>query len=240
MKHALHILVAIFAVCATAFPQTVKPLAYNITNGTVMVATNVTFTNSFKFSTNSVAAQVRSNLLLGANWLTNTNAATFRSDIGLGFAPLTNTNAETFRLDVGLGFAALTNTNATNFLRSVGLSPSNQVQFSNVVIESFPSGDSTGFVISASKQLARRGTNVTSGTPAFYVWDGFESTAIGAAQSRSNLGFTLPALTNTSNVTAMRALSGSTMTNEPFSGTVELTNTNAVLTFSNGILQSVQ
>lgn len=60
------------------------------------------------------------------------------------------------------------------------------------------------------------------------------------AAVRTNLGIPLIALTNTSNVTVMRALSGSTNTNHPYSGTVALTNTNAVLTFSNGILQSVQ
>ncbi len=52
----------------------------------------------------------------------------------------------------------------------------------------------------------------------------------------------LAALTNTSNVTAMRALSGSTNTNHPFSGTVSVVGTNNtnVLVFSNGVLQEVQ
>jgi hypothetical protein len=58
-----------------------------------------------------------------------------------------------------------------------------------------------------------------------------------AAATRTNLGIPLAALTNTSNVTVMRALAGSTNTNQPFSGTVSLTNTNT-LTFSNGILLS--
>lgn len=64
----------------------------------------------------------------------------------------------------------------------------------------------------------------------------------GAGQTRTNLGLGLPALTNTSNVTMMRALSGSTNTNEPFSGTISVVGTNNTntLTFSNGILQSVQ
>ena len=60
-----------------------------------------------------------------------------------------------------------------------------------------------------------------------------------AETTRTNLGLGLPALTNTSNVTAMRALGGSTNTNEPYSGTVALTNTN-VLTFSNGVLLKIQ
>ena len=60
--------------------------------------------------------------------------------------------------------------------------------------------------------------------------------------TRTNLGLGLPALTNTSNVTAMRALSGSTDTNHPFSGSVSVVGTNNTntLVFSNGILQAVQ
>jgi hypothetical protein len=59
---------------------------------------------------------------------------------------------------------------------------------------------------------------------------------------RSALGLPLAALTNTSNVTAMRALSGSTNTNHPFSGSVSVVGTNNTntLVFSNGILQAVQ
>lgn len=65
------------------------------------------------------------------------------------------------------------------------------------------------------------------------------TSAANAAASRTNLGIPLAALTNTSNVTTMRALGGSTNTNEPYSGTVALTNTN-VLTFSNGVLLRIQ
>jgi hypothetical protein len=63
-----------------------------------------------------------------------------------------------------------------------------------------------------------------------------------ASNTRNNLGLPLPALTNTSNVTTMRALSGSTNTNHPFSGSVSVVGTNNTntLVFSNGILQSVQ
>jgi hypothetical protein len=63
-----------------------------------------------------------------------------------------------------------------------------------------------------------------------------------AAITRTNLGLGLQALTNTSNVTMMRALAGSTNTNQPFSGSVSVVGTNNTntLVFSNGILQSVQ
>ena len=64
MKHFLSIIfAAIF--CASASAQTIRTLGYN-TNGQVVAATNVTWTNSFNFSTNTVAAQVRTNLGLGA------------------------------------------------------------------------------------------------------------------------------------------------------------------------------
>jgi hypothetical protein len=59
-----------------------------------------------------------------------------------------------------------------------------------------------------------------------------------AAATRTNLGIPLPALTNTNNADTMRALAGSTNTNEPFSGSVVVdTNT---LVFTNGILLEVQ
>jgi hypothetical protein len=63
-----------------------------------------------------------------------------------------------------------------------------------------------------------------------------------ASATRANLGLGLPALTNTSNVTIMRSLSGSTDTNHPFSGSISVVGTNNTntLVFSNGILQSVQ
>lgn len=67
-------------------------------------------------------------------------------------------------------------------------------------------------------------------------------TATNASNARSAVELGLPALTNTSNVTMMRALSGSTNTNQPYSGTVSVVGTNNtnVLVFSNGVLQEVQ
>jgi hypothetical protein len=56
---------------------------------------------------------------------------------------------------------------------------------------------------------------------------------------RSAIGLSLPALTNTSNVTAMRALAGSTNTNQPYSGTIEYLdhgNLTWVMVVSNGII----
>jgi hypothetical protein len=61
-----------------------------------------------------------------------------------------------------------------------------------------------------------------------------------ASGTRANLSLGLPALTNTSNLTMMRELAGSTNTNEPFSGSISVVGTNNTntLVFSNGILLS--
>jgi hypothetical protein len=64
-----------------------------------------------------------------------------------------------------------------------------------------------------------------------------------ATTTRTNLGIPLAALTNTSNVTMMRALAGSTNTNEPFSGTIAVldASTNARdITISNGIIVGIE
>ena len=78
------ILLAAVFLAAPASAQTIKSLGYNTTNGNIVAATNVVWTNAFSFSTNTVAAQVRTNLGLGSTWLTNTNVTNFRTAIGLG------------------------------------------------------------------------------------------------------------------------------------------------------------
>ena len=84
MKHLLALLAALCILAAPAAAQTIKSLGFNTTNGQIVAATNVTWTNSFNFSTNTVAAQVRTNLSLGWSALTNTDATNFRAAIGLG------------------------------------------------------------------------------------------------------------------------------------------------------------
>ena len=174
MKTFLIILLATLC-AATSYGQTMKALSYNTTNGQVVAATNVVWTNAFSFSTNTVAAQVRTNLSLGSTWLTNTNVTNFRTAIGLGLT--------------------------------------NNVQFAYVESQYFFVGDGSNGI-------------------------DFETDPV-AAITRTNLGIPLPALTNTSNVTMMRALAGSTNTNQPFSGTVEYHNHAAdpfFMEISNGII----
>lgn len=86
MKHLLFIL--FLTLCATAHAQTIRTLGYNSTNGQILAATNVVWTNSFSFSTNTVAAQVRTNVGLPLPALTNTSNVTAMRALGGS----TNTN----------------------------------------------------------------------------------------------------------------------------------------------------
>jgi len=94
-------------------------------------------------------------------------------------------------------------------------------------------GPYLGFSVNGTRQFYIATNTIRAELPISF------STTTNAAETRTNLSLGLPALTNTSNVTMMRELAGSTNTNHPFSGSVALTNTNT-LVFSNGILQSVQ
>ena len=107
MKLRLLILIAATLAVSPAAGQTIKSLGYNTTNGNIVAATNVTFTNSVGFATNARAA-TRTNLELGATWLTNTSVTNFRTAIG---ALATNGNG-----------SAVTNLTAANITGTVAIS----------------------------------------------------------------------------------------------------------------------
>ena len=186
MKLLTLLLATLFLLAASAEAQVIKSLGYNTTNGQIVAATNTVWTNSFSFSTNTVAAQIRTNLALG-----ETNGVTF-GGITIAGGVLTIS-------DEGEADVYVSNENADLALYAVP--GSGQILAYN----------SISFV------------NTTN-----------------AATTRTNLGLGLPALTNTSNVAAMRALAGSTNTNQPFSGSISVVGTNNTntLVFSNGILLS--
>jgi hypothetical protein len=105
----------LFLAAAPGYGQTVKSLGYNTTNGQIVYGgtNSLTFTNAFTFSTNTLAATVRTNLGLGFTALTNTNASTFRAALEIPWSGLTNTNAATFQAALFPATnAAPTNTNA--------------------------------------------------------------------------------------------------------------------------------
>ena len=87
MKLRLSILLLAAALAASpAAGQTIKSLGYNTTNGNIVAATNVTFTNSVGFATNARAA-TRTNLGLPFAALTNTNTTGFNTALGLANLP---------------------------------------------------------------------------------------------------------------------------------------------------------
>jgi hypothetical protein len=176
---------------APAQGQTIKSLGYNSTNGRIVAATNVVWTNAFSFSTNTVAGQVRTNLGLGA-----TNNVRFDS---LLLGGTTNT------LGVYDFYAP-------------------EAKFDGIEIAGYGLGiDENGNLTLSASLYFNNTTN--------------------AAATRTNLNLGLPALTNTSNVTTMRALAGSTNTNQPYSGTFDFqdfSDNTVRLTISNGIILNIE
>jgi hypothetical protein len=216
--YLLTLLAACALAAAPAAAQTVKTLGYNATNGFIVYSgTNaLTFTNSVGFATNARAA-TRTNLGLGATWLTNTAASTFRQAIDLG------QGSEVY---FGRVFYNVQNTQDFWFYvkdYEIGnYDPLNEIQ--------------TPFLTFAAANVSEEwvANSVTANVPISFV-----NSSI-AATTRANLGIPLPALTNTSNALMMRALAGSTNTNQPFSGSISVVGTNNTntLVFSNGILLS--
>jgi hypothetical protein len=140
------------------------------------------------------------------------------------------------------GTIVFANTNTLNFTNPVFFSSFAQNDLSIQLWPSFEDeGCAFGIVRGTNGIVPLLNLGFQNNTVHLFVPIGFQSNTV-AATTRTNLGLGLPALTNTSNVTAMRALSGSTNTNHPFSGSVSVVGTNNTntLVFSNGILQSVQ
>jgi hypothetical protein len=158
-----------------------------------------------------------------------TNALTFTNALSFG------TNAAVTRTNLSLGSTWLTNTNVTNFRSAIGLGTTNEATFKRIqtVSSSFIS-DSNVVEISVPLWFGdRNGTNNI-----------FEFEANDQGIARSNLSLGLPALTNTSNLTMMRELAGSTNTNEPYSGVFRFTDPETEFTYiatvSNGIILRIE
>jgi hypothetical protein len=111
--------------CAvTSYGQTIKSLGYNTTNGQVVVATNIIFTNGVAFTTNAAAATL-ANLGLG------TNASVTISN--LNAQSISISNAETFRTNIGIPLPALTNTNNADTMRALAGSTNTNEPFSGTI-----------------------------------------------------------------------------------------------------------
>jgi hypothetical protein len=235
MKHLLTTLL-LATLCASGYGQTIKSLGYNTTNNRVIGPTNtnpLVFTNIPDFD----------------------NGAFFGGDVfiknnGINFGGSERINLEearfigewvfdqpaTWRTNLGLGWPALTNTNAATSL--LGINASNQVVVATNII--FTNG-----VAFTTNAAAATLANLGLGTNASVTISNLnvQSVSITNADTfRTNIGIPLPALTNTSNVTMIRALAGSTNTNEPFSGLIEFKNSSDDVfeaTISNGIIVKI-
>jgi hypothetical protein len=191
--------------------------SFNITNSAIYTLTNFVVTNGVAFfggggsyfatfgSTNTGFAGFIGGVGYfhnGSNiWYVDTNGLEFnspsvvRSNLGLPLAALTNTNASNFRTAIGattIGHSLFTATNSAAAINAIGLSTnfSDQVlSVSNITIGSFTVGSGRGFVVPTSGQtLQVVGTNVSTGVPAFFGWNGFSGAAFSAAEARTNLG----------------------------------------------------
>jgi hypothetical protein len=170
---------------------------------------------------------------------TNTASAT-RANLGFSTnlnTLWTSTNSSNARSAVGLGATWLTNTNVTNFRTAIGLGATNDVVFGSIETQRLDIQSGTNLYILLDDGIADFNVAASFNHPDGILF----TTNTGAAATRTNLGLPLPALTNTSNVTMMQALAGSTNTNHPFSGSFNVTDDNSTtrtIVVSNGIIVS--
>lgn len=225
--------------CATSTAQTLKSLMYNATNGQVVYPV----ANALRFESENLQSVyftdiVAQNIEAGIG----TNSVAFGA-LGIDFAGVA---AATTRTNLGLG--ATNNVTFAKIIVASGTTNTPLNTLGDIVVHNgvdefhistggftYYNGTNTGGYFDAETRSLGGGA---------WTWDSpfTFGNVTNAAISRTNLGIPLDALTNTSNVTMMRALAGSTNTNEPFSGSISVVGTNNTntLVFSNGILQSVQ
>jgi hypothetical protein len=257
MKHLL--LTLLFATfCATGYGQTLKSVMID-TNGVQVnqfgsgSATNPAIklgaTNwGFWRATGPDRIFVSVNGSTGATFTSNSVAATTFSGnlsggvtIGSGqsISFSGGANVSGTRTNLSLGATWLTNTDVSNFRTAIGLGATNSVEFgaingSQIVIAGTNIAE-TGIISGGGFYISDENTDTTATVFEF----GGDAAERLRANARTNIGIPLPALTNTSNVTTMRALAGSTNTNEPFSGTLYLLDVDSEeiqITVSNGII----
>jgi len=234
---------------ASASGQSIRTLGYNTTNGQVVANTG---TNTLTFTNAGVAfggdMTISGPVIAGSGVSFSFEDADFAYGaplvrINLGFSTNLNTfwtatNSSNARSAVGLGATWLTNTNVTNFRTAIGLGTTNQVQFGAVYVGTYRIEDDQfgglTFVEPVNEDTVLKLTRDDS--PVYLNPNYWNDAGV-----RSNIGLPLPALTQTSNVLMMRALAGSTNTNEPYSGSISVTGTNNTntLVFTNGILREV-
>jgi hypothetical protein len=217
MKHILALL--LLAACAvSAQGQTIKSLGYNTTNGTVVYAgTNpLSFTNTVFFGSDT-SINTSSGINYGGSEVINLEERTLVGDwvVAGGLAFLSATNAAVTRTNLSLGATCLTNSNVTNFRAAIGLGATNDVTFRNVSVIENDIKLSTIMEDEGAAVFIKRGTNedlfllnlgFTDNTIQAFVPIGFNNNITNAAITRTNLGLSLHALTNTNAENLLDAL----------------------------------
>jgi hypothetical protein len=184
-------------------------------SGAWILADNISYIEPIYFSgTNAAANAAASRTNLGLAPFTSDGYAQLRNEAGDVILQVedgvtiyreiyfegtnASANAAETRTNLGIPLPALTNTNVTNFRSAIGLGTTNTVTFSNVVILG---NVSTTNVISTATNFNVGGTlNVTN-----------------KAETRTNLGLGLPALTNTDNANFRDAIELGATNNVSFS-----------------------
>jgi hypothetical protein len=249
MKTLLTILLATLC-AATGYGQTIKALSYNSSNNTIVATQRVTFpllgvasgtagTPSLAYASGTnvfgtfAAAQLGVGPYLGFSvdgtrrFFISTN--TIRAELPLSFD--NTTNGAITRTNLSLGWPALTNSNAAISL--LGINASNEVVAATNI--TFTNG-----VAFTTNAAAATLANLGLGTNASVTLSNLNAQSVSITNTgafRTNIGLPLAALTNTSNVTFMRALAGTTNTNMPLSGTMIIDPANTYeMVVSNGII----
>jgi hypothetical protein len=207
----------------------------NLALGASNIVTFAGLTNNGDITINSTTA---SNGLL---FIRRTNNEAF-----LGLANLIASNNTTISNETlfRVGTAEATNRSAQFGFRSTNTNGSGVAVFSvfgfNALMQIGADASTNAVIYSGGGTNNQVMTLIKSGATEFARPISFANTT-NAAITRTNVGLPLAALTNTSNVTMMRALAGSTNTNQPYSGAVELSDgiVSWLLTFSNGILLKI-
>jgi hypothetical protein len=228
-----------------------------------------TFSLALQFDSTNIAATTRTNLGLGAtnivtfagltnngnvtiNGNTATNGLLFvyrtNNEAFLGMANLIASNNTTISNETlfRVGVQEATNKAAQFGFRSTNTNGSGVAVFSvfgfNALMQIGADASTNAVIFSGGGTNNQVMTLIKNGATEFSRPVAWNNTT-NAAATRTNLSLPLSSLTNTSNVTMMRALAGSTNTNEPFSGIIAFldSSTNARdITISNGIIVNIE
>jgi hypothetical protein len=227
MKLRLSILLLAAALAAApAAGQTIKSLGYNTTNGNIVAATNVTFTNSVGFSTNARAA-TRTNL----GGTTLGNAVFTATNTGAAQVAILGTNAE---INTSGGLVGLTlSTNETKLLNPIsfpflggataaatsrtnlGLGAADNVTFSNITANGTINAKSATSATPTDATNARgiQWSNLSSEHAAIY----------GAYDGVAKIGLSVGTSNSLSDVATFRATGMTVASNAVVGGTLAVT-----------------